>query len=199
MEVKSIQRHRERSSEDKQERKSNFVRKVSNGISVCKKAFISLHAISHWQVQRLNTLLLAAKCPRDLRGKHNNRPRTICDEWTQKIKEHIEAFPVVLAAIIALLSLIDNFQRQWDVVSAFFVQLAVKKLRQPSTDGLHSHTFKILKEHKQSPPLPNDRAYKEPIPINEKKILDIKKVMCHTLEFYYHITSWKTTNMENDD
>ncbi|CAH2005805.1 unnamed protein product [Acanthoscelides obtectus] len=37
-----------------------------------------------------------------------------------------------------------------------------------------------LKEHKQSPPLPNDRAYKEPIPINEKKILDIKKVMCHT-------------------
>ncbi|CAH1987208.1 unnamed protein product [Acanthoscelides obtectus] len=96
-EVKSIQRHRKRSSEDKQERKSNFlyfVRKGSNRISVCKKAFISLHAISHWQVQRLNTLLFAAKCPRDLRGKHNNRPGTICDEWTQKIKEHIEAFPV---------------------------------------------------------------------------------------------------------
>ncbi|CAH1969352.1 unnamed protein product [Acanthoscelides obtectus] len=40
---------------------------------------------------------------------------------------------VVLAAIIALLSLIDKFQRQWDVGSAFFVELAVKKLRQPST------------------------------------------------------------------
>ncbi|CAH1988375.1 unnamed protein product [Acanthoscelides obtectus] len=39
------------------------------------------------------------------------------------------------AAIIALLSLIDNFQRQWDVGSAFFVELAVKKLRQPSTDA----------------------------------------------------------------
>ncbi|CAH1982691.1 unnamed protein product [Acanthoscelides obtectus] len=37
-------------------------------------------------------------------------------------------------AIIALLSLVDNFQRQWDVGSAFFVELAVKKLRQPSTE-----------------------------------------------------------------
>ncbi|CAH1981086.1 unnamed protein product [Acanthoscelides obtectus] len=47
-----------------------------------------------------------------------------------------KCFQVVLAAIIALLSLIDNFQRQWDVGSAFFVELAVKKLRQPSTGFL---------------------------------------------------------------
>ncbi|CAH1990307.1 unnamed protein product [Acanthoscelides obtectus] len=44
-----------------------------------------------------------------------------------------KCFQIVLAAIIALLSLIDNFQRQWDVGSAIFVELAVKKLRQPST------------------------------------------------------------------
>ncbi|VEN61902.1 unnamed protein product [Callosobruchus maculatus] len=97
MEVRPIQRHRIRGAENKQERKSNFsyfVMKGPNRIPVCKQAFISLHAITHWQVQRLNTLLLAAKSPKDLRGRHNNRPRAICDEWTQKIKKHIDAFPV---------------------------------------------------------------------------------------------------------
>lgn len=97
IEVKPIQRHRIRSAEPKQQRKSNFsyfAMKQSNRISVCKQAFISLHGISHWQVQRLNTLLLAAKSPKDLRGQHNNRPRAICNEWTEKIKEHIESFPV---------------------------------------------------------------------------------------------------------
>lgn len=89
MEVKPIQRHRVRNLEPKEQRKSNFsyfVMKQSNRISVCKQAFISLHAISHWQVQRLNTLLLAAKSPKDLRGRHNNRPRAICNDWTMKLK-----------------------------------------------------------------------------------------------------------------
>ncbi|CAH2001604.1 unnamed protein product [Acanthoscelides obtectus] len=51
---------------------------------------------------------------------------------------------VVLAAIIALLSLIDNFQRQRDVGSAFFVELAVKKLRQPSTG------FLVIRKNKKN-------------------------------------------------
>nr|CAH7725218.1 unnamed protein product [Callosobruchus chinensis] len=97
MEVRPIQRHRIRNAENKRESKSNFsyfVMKGRNRIPLCKQAFISLHAISHWQVQRLNTLLLAAKSPKDLRGRHNNRPRAICDEWIRKIKEHIDAFRV---------------------------------------------------------------------------------------------------------
>nr|CAI5820281.1 unnamed protein product [Callosobruchus analis] len=70
-------------------------------------------------------------------------------------------------------------------------------------DGLHSDIIKLLKEHKEDPTLSNKGAYKDPVSINEKKIGDIKKVMRHiqggTLEFYYHVTSWKTTNTENDD
>lgn len=60
-------------------------------------------------------------------------------------------------------------------------------------DGLSSHTFKLLKQNKRSPNLPITCAYEEPIPINEKKTKDIKKVMQYitgeTLEFYYHVTS----------
>nr|CAH7725217.1 unnamed protein product [Callosobruchus chinensis] len=56
-------------------------------------------------------------------------------------------------------------------------------------------------EHKESPPLPNKKAYKDPVPINEKKIAHVKKVMPHiqgeTLEFYYYVTSWTTTNCRN--
>nr|CAH7755401.1 unnamed protein product [Callosobruchus chinensis] len=58
----------------------------------------------------------------------------------------------------------------------------------------------IRKQHKESPSLPNNGAYKEPVPINEKNIVDIKKVMPHiqgeTLEFYYHVTSWVTARTE---
>nr|CAI5839496.1 unnamed protein product [Callosobruchus analis] len=50
--------------------------------------------------------------------------------------------------------------------------------------------------------LSNKGAYKDPVSVNEKKIADIKEVMRHiqsgTLELYYHVTSWKTTNTEND-
>nr|CAI5832740.1 unnamed protein product [Callosobruchus analis] len=70
-------------------------------------------------------------------------------------------------------------------------------------DGLQSDTIKLLKEYEENPPLPNNGACKDPVPINEKKIADIKKVMrCiqgETLQFYYHVISWKTTNTENDD
>nr|CAI5852994.1 unnamed protein product [Callosobruchus analis] len=34
-------------------------------------------------------------------------------------------------------------------------------------DGLHSDIIKLLKEHKENPPLPNNGAYKDPVPINE--------------------------------
>nr|CAI5837188.1 unnamed protein product [Callosobruchus analis] len=70
-------------------------------------------------------------------------------------------------------------------------------------DGLHSDIIKLLKEHKENPPLPNNGAYKDPEPINEKKIADIKKVMRRiqgeSLQFYYHVISWKTRNTGNDD
>lgn len=70
-------------------------------------------------------------------------------------------------------------------------------------DGLVSFTFKLLKQNKISPALPSIKAYKEPPPINKKKIDDIKKVMQYisgeTLEFYYYITSWHTTDAEDEN
>lgn len=70
-------------------------------------------------------------------------------------------------------------------------------------NGFLSYTFKLLKQHKESPSLPTAGAYKDPLPINEKKVEDIKKVMQYMtgemLEFFYHITSCNTTTAENDD
>jgi hypothetical protein len=70
-------------------------------------------------------------------------------------------------------------------------------------DGLVSHSFKLLKQNKRSPSLPTGRAYKEPVPINQNKVNDVKKVMQYitgeVLEFYYYVTSWKTTNSNLDD
>nr|CAI5826626.1 unnamed protein product [Callosobruchus analis] len=39
-------------------------------------------------------------------------------------------------------------------------------------DGLHFDTFKLLKEHKENPSLPNNGA---PLPINKKTISDIRR------------------------
>lgn len=67
-------------------------------------------------------------------------------------------------------------------------------------DGFVSDTFKLLKEHKESPPLSIGVAYKESVLMNEKKMADIKKIMASVtgeqLEFYYHVISWNTTNAD---
>lgn len=97
IEVKQVQRRRPRSEDNVKTRTHNFsyyVLKHSNRILVCKQASMSLHAISHIQVQRLTTLLAAGQSPKDLRGLHNNRPRTIPEAVVAKIKQHIEAFPL---------------------------------------------------------------------------------------------------------
>lgn len=69
-------------------------------------------------------------------------------------------------------------------------------------DSFLSYTFKLLKQNKPSHDLPNEYVYSEPLPIYHKKIADIKKVMQYitdeTLEFNYHITSWKGSNADED-
>nr|CAH7762622.1 unnamed protein product [Callosobruchus chinensis] len=54
---------------------------------------MSIYAVTHIQIQRLTTLLVAGKSPRDLRGRHNNRPCSKSDELLVEIREHIERFP----------------------------------------------------------------------------------------------------------
>ena len=66
--------------------------------------------------------------------------------------------------------------------------------------GAFSSTFKLVKPNVRLE-LPNERAYSEAVPINDKKIQDLKKILQYVsgedLAFYYHIVSWKVTTAEN--
>lgn len=67
-------------------------------------------------------------------------------------------------------------------------------------DGLVTETFKLQKPN-VNPTFPTKQAYKEPVPINSKKIADLKKVLQYIsgeeLEFYYHVTSGPTTEIQD--
>lgn len=63
---------------------------------VCKKGFCAIHGISTKRVERLSSNIRvnnATTAPRDLRGKHNNRPNSIASEITEQIDNHIKSFP----------------------------------------------------------------------------------------------------------
>lgn len=94
MEAKPVARRRKRC--ENSVKTTTFVysvKKNGNRIHVCKKAFLSLHAISNSRLQRLNTLLKAGNTPVDLRGKHNTRRHVKPPEYNTIIKDHIESFP----------------------------------------------------------------------------------------------------------
>lgn len=70
-----------------------FVRREGRRVPVCKKAFLSLHAITNSRLQRLNKISKSGDSPIDLRGKHNVRRHVKPQEYNIKIKDHIELFP----------------------------------------------------------------------------------------------------------
>ncbi|KAK9701744.1 hypothetical protein QE152_g30391 [Popillia japonica] len=69
-------------------------------------------------------------------------------------------------------------------------------------DGAFFSTFRLLKPN-ISPKLPNVKLYSEPVPINENKIKNPKKILqyitAEDLEFWYHIVSWKTTSCQTSE
>lgn len=96
MEANAVVRHRKRKDSDLHNRRatfSYFITKNGQRVPVCRQAFLSLHSVTSSRVARLNTLLLEGKSPKDLRGKHSNRPHALASENLAKIKEHIESFP----------------------------------------------------------------------------------------------------------
>lgn len=96
-----IKRRRPRKTEGIiKSRKANFksfVRKGTDRIPVCKKAFTSLHAVGKIQTDRLSHLLLNFESPKDLRGKHLQRPNVLPGDVIVKIKMHIESFPLKIS------------------------------------------------------------------------------------------------------
>ncbi|KAK9730799.1 Transposase IS4 [Popillia japonica] len=78
-----------------------------------------------------------------------------------------------------------------------------RQLTYSSDGGLAASTFKLVKPN-VTPKIPETSAYREPVPINAKKMTDIKNVLKYipsgeTLKFYYHIVSWKTTTQEDEE
>nr|CAI5850994.1 unnamed protein product [Callosobruchus analis] len=68
--------------------------------------------------------------------------------------------------------------------------------------GFLSHTFYLIKPN-MNPQIPIEKAYQEAVPINTKKIADLKQLLPYffdeTLEFYYHIISWKVKNEDSSE
>lgn len=96
IDAKEVRRRRSRNEEPKQERRSNFVFHILNGkerVQVCKKAFLSLYALSVKAVFRLTSLLLNGDRPTDRRGQHLKRGNALPDSAILKINEHLRKFP----------------------------------------------------------------------------------------------------------
>nr|CAI5821871.1 unnamed protein product [Callosobruchus analis] len=63
-------------------------------------------------------------------------------------------------------------------------------------------TFYLIKPN-MNPQIPIEKAYQEAVPIHTKKIADLKQLLPYffdeTLEFYYHIISWKVKNEDSSE
>lgn len=69
-------------------------------------------------------------------------------------------------------------------------------------DGLIKHAFLLIKKLTTSVSLPSAKAYDSKVPINKKKLDDLKQVQDSILEehmpFYNNIFSWPTANVEDN-
>jgi hypothetical protein len=72
------------------------VRVDGKRLVVCQRAFASLHGISISAVQRISRAAsTSVVAPKDMRGKHANRPSKISPAIHKQVKEHIKSFPIM--------------------------------------------------------------------------------------------------------
>ena len=65
-------------------------------VVVCQKAFAALHGVSVSAVHRISRASTTSTvAPKDMRGKHANRPKKITPTIHKQVKEHIKSFPVM--------------------------------------------------------------------------------------------------------
>jgi len=78
-------------AKEPQKLKYNYsVRVEGKEISVCRKEFANIHAISFKRMRILCEKLVNGQLiPTDSRGKHENRPRNLDPKWEPLIREHI--------------------------------------------------------------------------------------------------------------
>lgn len=70
-----------------------FIRKGIQEVSVCRKAFCSLHGEKEGRIKRLAKLKSEGAVPCDDRGKHHNRPNAYSEDKLNLIDNHIKSFP----------------------------------------------------------------------------------------------------------
>lgn len=95
IEKHDVARHRPSTENSKQHDASYkyFALKGTFRVEVCRKAYISLHSLSHKKVLRLTNILGKGKTPVDMRGKHQNRGNAFPQEILIHMNEHIQSFP----------------------------------------------------------------------------------------------------------
>lgn len=89
-------RPRKPENEERKDHCASYSYKVRlNGkdVPVCCAAFTSLHGVTPWRVRRIqNSLVTTGKSPKDMRGKHTNRPSKAPDNVRDLIRSHIASF-----------------------------------------------------------------------------------------------------------
>lgn len=61
-------------------------------ISICARAFVSLHGIARGRLRTLQSKVVSGTTPKDGRGTHDTRPHKVPLELTDLIKLHIKSF-----------------------------------------------------------------------------------------------------------
>nr|CAH7745805.1 unnamed protein product [Callosobruchus chinensis] len=99
IQVLNIKQRRPRQSEKHKPKSVSYkfyVFKGSTKTEVCLKAFLSLHAVTHKRVRRIESLAQQGKSPKDLRGKQPSA-NAFSEEVRKLVREHIQSFPVKLS------------------------------------------------------------------------------------------------------
>nr|XP_022907668.1 uncharacterized protein LOC111419132 [Onthophagus taurus] len=99
IQVLNIKQRRPRQGEKHKPKSVSFkfyVFKGSAKTEVCLKAFMSLHAVTHKRVRRIESLAQQGKSPRDLRGKQPSA-NAFSEEVRELVRDHIQSFPVKLS------------------------------------------------------------------------------------------------------
>lgn len=89
-----VQRHRSKGPDSKQLTSSFKYNAMVDGnrVQVCRKAFLSLHAVTSKVVFRLTSILAKGEQPMDMRGRHGSHAK-IPHDVLMKLNEHIESYP----------------------------------------------------------------------------------------------------------
>ncbi|XP_072032844.1 uncharacterized protein [Amphiura filiformis] len=60
---------------------------------VCRAGYASLYGVGEWRIRRIANDVFTGDISIDQRGKHDNRPRAVPEDYLRLVDEHIRSFP----------------------------------------------------------------------------------------------------------